>query len=226
MRPSEHHRRGARLGGGHVPIEIPDVVIDRLPLYYRLLSRLDSEGRSVVSSQELGEELGVTPAQIRKDLSYFGRFGKQGRGYSVARLLEELRAILGLDTRWKVVVIGIGRLGRAIASYPGFEGQGFDIIAMYDAAADLVGTEIEGKRVHDVATLESDLKKTAVDIGIVAVPGEFAQDVVDTLVEAGVHAILNYTPNRVQTPPSVEVRHINPVLFLQSMTYHLKQRRG
>lgn len=212
--------------GVTVPIEIPDVVIDRLPLYYRLLSRLDAESRTVVSSQELGEELGVTPAQIRKDLSYFGRFGKQGRGYSVNRLLEELKTILGLDGRWKVVVVGIGRLGRAIASYPGFEGQGFDIIALYDAAASLVGTEIEGQRVRDVAMLESDLKKTTVDIGIVAVPGEFAQDVVDTLVESGVHAILNYTPNRVQTPPNVEVRHINPVLFLQSMTYHLKQRRG
>ncbi len=201
--------------GVTVPIEIPDVVIDRLPLYYRLRSRLDAESRTVVSSQELGEELGVTPAQIRKDLSYFGRFGKQGRGYSVSRLLEELKTILGLDG-----------LGRAIASYPGFEGQGFDIIALYDAAASLVGTEIEGQRVRDVAALESDLKKTTVDIGIVAVPGEFAQDVVDTLVESGVHAILNYTPNRVQTPPNVEVRHINPVLFLQSMTYHLKQRRG
>ena len=209
-----------------MPIEIPDVVIDRLPLYYRLLSRLDSEGRSVVSSQELGEELGVTPAQIRKDLSYFGRFGKQGRGYSVSRLLEELKAILGLERRWKIVVVGVGRLGRAIASYPGFEGQGFDIIAMYDASAALVGTEIEGQHVRDVASLETDLKKTAVDIGIVAVPGEYAQDVVDTLVEAGVRAILNYTPNRVQIPPGVEVRHINPVLFLQSMTYHLKQRRS
>ena len=216
----------AAKAGVDVPIEIPDVVIDRLPLYYRLLSRLDAEGRTVVSSQELGEELGVTPAQIRKDLSYFGRFGKQGRGYSVSRLLEELKAILGLDRRWKVVVVGVGRLGRAIASYPGFQGQGFDIIAMYDASTALVGTEIEGQRVRDVATLETELKKTAVDIGIVAVPGEFAQDVVDTLVDAGVHAILNYTPNRIQTPPGVEVRHINPVLFLQSMTYHLKQRRG
>lgn len=212
--------------GVEVPIEIPDVVIDRLPLYYRLLLRLDAEGFTVVSSQELGEELGITPAQIRKDLSYFGRFGKQGRGYSVNKLQEELKAILGLDRRWKVVVVGIGRLGRAIASYPGFEGQGFDIIAMYDASTALVGTEIEGQRVRDVATLETDLKKTTVNVGIVAVPGEFAQDVVDTLVNAGVHAILNYTPNRIQTPPGVEVRHINPVLFLQSMTYHLKQQQS
>ena len=121
--------RPERAGQGPwLPIEIPDVVIDRLPLYYRLLSRLEQEGRAVISSQELGEELGVTPAQIRKDLSYFGRFGKQGRGYSVVRLAEELRFILGLDRRWRVVVVGIGRLGRALSSYPGFEGQGFDIV--------------------------------------------------------------------------------------------------
>jgi redox-sensing transcriptional repressor len=208
-----------------VPIEIPDVVIDRLPLYYRLLERLEADGRTVVSSQELGTELGVTPAQIRKDLSYFGRFGKQGRGYSVHRLAHELRQILGLDIRWKVVVVGIGRLGRAIASYPGFEGQGFDIVALYDASPTLVGTDIEGKRVRDVSELAADLRTQSVDIGIVAVPGEVAQEVVDTLVGARVSAILNYTPARVQVPETVELKHINPVLFLQSMTYHLKRMR-
>lgn len=208
-----------------MPIDIPDVVIDRLPLYYRLLERLEQEGRAVVSSQELGTELGVTPAQIRKDLSYFGRFGKQGRGYSVHRLADELRQILGLDARWRVAVIGIGRLGRAIASYPGFEGQGFDIISLYDASPSLVGTEIEGRKVRDVSSLKEDLEREPVDIGIVAVPGEVAQDVVDTLVNAGVQAILNYTPTRVQVRHEVELKHINPVLFLQSMTYHLKRQR-
>lgn len=212
-------------GNADLPIEIPEVVIDRLPLYYRLLSRLEGDGRAVVSSQELGAELGVTPAQIRKDLSYFGRFGKQGRGYSVHRLAAELRQILGLDQRWRVAVVGVGRLGRAIASYPGFEGQGFDIIALYDADPSLVGSEIEGRKVRDVSELEGDLRVDPVDIGIVAVPGDVAQDVVDTLVDAHVGAILNYTPNRVQAPPEVELRHINPVLFLQSMTYHLKRIR-
>jgi redox-sensing transcriptional repressor len=208
-----------------LPIEIPDVVIDRLPLYYRLLARLEQDGRSVVSSQELGEELGVTPAQIRKDLSYFGRFGKQGRGYSVSRLAEELRLILGLDTRWRVLVVGIGRLGRAIASYPGFSGQGFDIVGLYDANPELVGSEIAGQKVQAYDELEEDLRNTPVDIAIVAVPGEHAQEVIDTLVRSGVRAFLNYTPNRVQTPEGVEVRHINPVLFLQSMTYHLKRQQ-
>ena len=208
-----------------MPIEIPDVVIDRLPLYYRLLSRLKQEGRAVISSQELGEELGVTPAQIRKDLSYFGRFGKQGRGYSVTRLAEELRFILGLDQRWRVVVVGIGRLGRALSSYPGFEGQGFDIVGRYDSGPSIVGTMLDGNMILDAAHLEVDLRRTPVDIGIVAVTADAAQDVADTLIRGGVRAILNYTPARVQGPPGIELKHINPVLFLQSMTYHLKLRQ-
>lgn len=218
--------RRARLGGEQGPrplrAEIPDVVIDRLPLYYRLLSRLVQEGRGVISSQELGEELGITPAQIRKDLSYFGRFGKQGRGYSVPRLAAELRLILGLDRRWRVVVVGIGRLGRAISSYPGFEGQGFDIVGRYDSNPAVVGTTLDGHEILDARHLDADLKRAAVDIGIAAVPAEVAQDVVDTLVRGGVRAILNYTPARVQVPPGTELKHINPVVFLQSMTYHLK----
>ena len=208
-----------------MPIEIPDVVIDRLPLYYRLLSRLEAEGRGVISSQELGDELGVTPAQIRKDLSYFGRFGKQGRGYSVARLAGELRMILGLDRRWRVVVVGIGRLGRAISSYPGFEGQGFDIVGRYDSSPAMVGTVFDGHEILDASHLEADLRRLPVDIGIVAVTAEAAQDVADALVRGGVRAILNYTPAPVQVPLDVELRHINPVLFLQSMTYHLKVRQ-
>ncbi|MSQ31421.1 MAG: redox-sensing transcriptional repressor Rex [Dehalococcoidia bacterium] len=205
-----------------MPIEIPDVVIDRLPLYYRLLTRLEAEGRGVISSHELGGELGVTPAQIRKDLSYFGRFGKQGRGYSVQRLAQELRLILGLNRRWRVVVVGIGRLGRAISSYPGFEGQGFDIVGRYDANPAVAGTSIDGQEIRDARHLEADLSAAPADIGIVAVPAEYAQDVVDTLVRGGVRAILNYTPARVQVTANVELKHINPVVFLQSMTYHLK----
>lgn len=215
-----------------MPLEIPEVVIDRLPVYYRLLGRLSAEGRAVVSSHELGEALGVTPAQIRKDLSYFGKFGKQGRGYSVPRLAEELRVILGLDTRWRVVVVGLGRLGRAIAEYPGFQGEGFDVVALYDASSTVAGTEIAGKVVRNPSQLERDLATSPADIAIVAVPAEHAQDVVDRLVEGGVRAILNYAPTRVVVPPEVELRHINPTLFLQAMTYHLKrgqpagERRG
>ncbi len=207
-----------------MPLDIPEVVIDRLPVYYRLLSRMNDDGVMVVSSQELGDALGITPAQIRKDLSYFGRFGKQGRGYSVQRLSEELRLILGLDRRWRMVLIGMGRLGQAIATYRGFEPQGFDLDGLYDADPTLVGTEVIGIEVRDVAQLEEDLKRHPADIGVVAVPATHAQDVIDTLVRGGVRAILNYAPIALQVPPEVEVRQVDPVLQLQSMTYHLRRR--
>ena len=207
-----------------MPLDIPEVVIDRLPVYYRLLSRMHDDGVMVVSSQELGDALGVTPAQIRKDLSYFGRFGKQGRGYSVHRLSEELRLILGLDRRWRMVLIGMGRLGQAIATYRGFEPQGFDLDGLYDADPALVGSEVTGIEVRDVAHLEEDLKRRPADIGVVAVPATHAQDVIDKLVRGGVRAILNYAPIALQVPPEVEVRQVDPVLQLQSMTYHLRRR--
>lgn len=206
-----------------MPLEIPEVVIDRLPVYFRLLTGLQARGIGVVSSQELGDALGVTPAQIRKDLSYFGRFGKQGRGYSVDRLAEELRLILGLDRRWKVVLVGAGRLGRAVASYRGFEPQGFDIIATYDVNPE-ARSPIDELEVRDVARLDDDLRVERVDIGIVAVPAPEAQAVIDRLVAGGVTAILNYAPIAAQVPPHVEVRQIDPVLALQGMTYHLRRR--
>ena len=205
-----------------MPLEIPEVVIDRLPLYYRFLTRMQRDGHQVVSSQELGDALGITPAQIRKDLSYFGRFGKQGRGYSVQRLVDELQHILGLDRRWRMVLVGVGHLGRAIASYRGFDPAGFDIVAAYDAHPHKVEQMPGDIPVHDVADLEADLMRQPVDIGIVAVPAEHAQDVIDVLVRCGVLAILNYAPRTVQVPRHVEIRRIDPVLSLQSMTYHLR----
>jgi redox-sensing transcriptional repressor len=207
-----------------VPLEIPEVVIDRLPVYFRLLSGLQSRGVSVVSSQELGDALGVTPAQIRKDLSYFGRFGKQGRGYSVDRLAEELRLILGLDRRWKVVLVGVGRLGRAIASYRGFDPQGFDIVATYDVNPEAQSTGMDDLEVRDISRLEEDLATQEIDIGIVAVPAGEAQAVINRLVAGGVSSILNYAPIAAQVPPHVQVRQIDPVLALQGMTYHLRRR--
>lgn len=206
-----------------MPLDIPEAVIDRLPVYYRLLTRLQRDGMMVISSQELGEHLGVTPAQIRKDLSYFGRFGKQGRGYSVQRLIDELRMILGLDRHWRMVLVGAGHLGRAIASYRGFAPAGFELVAAYDAHPESV--QLDGVQVRHVDELAADLRREPVDIGIVAVPAEHAQDVIDTLVSGGVHAILNYAPRAVQVPPGVHLRRIDPVVSLQSMTYHLSRER-
>lgn len=205
-----------------MPYEIPEVVIDRLPIYARALALLDRDGQEVVSSQELGEQLGVTPAQIRKDLSYFGRFGKQGRGYNVRRLLEELREILGLSRQWSMVVVGVGQLGRAIVAYGGFTPQGFRIVDVFDADPHVVGTKIEGLAVKPVDELASSLRQRPADIGIVAVPAASAQSVIDRLVACGVTAILSYAPIAAQVPPGVRIKHIDPVLALQSMTYYAK----
>jgi redox-sensing transcriptional repressor len=205
-----------------MPIEIPDVVIDRLPVYARALASLERSGREVVSSQELGQQLGVTPAQIRKDLSYFGRFGKQGRGYNVRRLLEELHQILGLDRKWTMVVVGVGQLGRAVMGYAGFAPQGFQIIEAFDADPHVVGMQFDHLTVRPVEDIVRTLTGRTVDIGIVATPAAAAQGVIDALVQSGVRAILNYAPIAAHVPPHVHIKDIDPVLSLQSMTFYLK----
>jgi len=202
--------------------EIPEVVIDRLPIYARALSLFAANGRDVVNSQELGEQLGVTPAQIRKDLSYFGRFGKQGRGYNVKRLLEELHQILGITREWSMVLVGVGQLGRAILGYAGFTRQGFRIVAAFDDDPGVVADTVEGVVVKPVADLEAAMRDIDAQIGIVAVPASQAQDVIDLLVKSGVKAILNYAPIAAQAPPDVRVKDIDPVLALQSMTFYIK----
>lgn len=205
-----------------MPLEIPEVVIDRLPIYARALGLLDRQGRDVVNSQELGERLGVTPAQIRKDLSYFGRFGKQGRGYNVKRLLEELHEILGITREWSMVLVGVGQLGRAILGYGGFTPQGFRIVAALDVDSETVGNVVDGLKVKSVAELPETLREFDAQIGIVAVPAANAQDVIDVLVESGVKVILNYAPIAAHVPPGVRIKDIDPVLALQSMTFYLK----
>lgn len=205
-------------------LEIPEVVINRLPVYARALSELASKGESVVSSQALGELLDVTPAQIRKDLSYFGRFGKQGRGYNVPGLLSKLREILGIDRQWHVCLVGVGRLGQAIAEYGGFGPQGFEILAAFDSNQAVVGTLVGGMHVRHADELDPFLARNRVDIGIVAVPATEAQRVVDRLVKAGIRAILNYAPIMAHVPRDVVIRHIDPVLAMQSMTFYIKQR--
>lgn len=200
------------------------MVIDRLPLYARCLALLQSRGQEVVSSTELARVSRVTPAQIRKDLSYFGRFGKQGRGYNVGQLLEELWRILGLNRRWRIALVGVGKVGRAILEYGGFTSQGFQIVQAFDVDQQIVGQKLASMTIRHVSELEERLRKDPVDIGIVTVPAVEAQAVVDTLVRCGVKAILNYAPMCPRRPSDVELRQIDPVLALQSMTFHLKAK--
>lgn len=197
------------------------MVIDRLPQYVRTLTQLLEDGVEVTNSQQLGAQLQVTPAQIRKDLSYFGRFGKQGRGYRVRHLLTELKQILGLDAQWNVAVIGVGRLGNAILNYPGFNPDGFHLVAAFDNNPDNLGRDVGGIVIQPMGDLAETVASRQITIAIVAVPSAHTQTVVDQLVDCGVRAILNYTPINAQVPPGVRVRSIDPVLALQSMTYYL-----
>ena len=203
--------------------EVPEVVVVRLPLYVRALTQLLSEKTDVVSSQQLGNRLQMTPAQIRKDLSYFGRFGKQGRGYNVNFLLEELRQILGLNREWDTCLVGVGRLGRAIINYPGFSPEGFNMVAVFDSDKAQVGGMIGGIRVQPMSELADVVETKNVTIGIVAVPAPEAQSVIDQLIANGVIGILNYAPIAPQVPTHIVIRNIDPVLSLQSMTFYLRK---
>lgn len=200
---------------------MPEVVIMRLPQYVRLLTTLLESGEQIVSSQQLGDVLQVTPAQIRKDLSYFGRFGKQGRGYAVRNLLEELKDILGLSRQWNVCLVGVGRLGRAILNYQGFEPEGFRIVAALDANPKAVGRKVGKLIVRPMKDLDNAVSSLDIDIGIVAVPSHHAQEVIDRLTGCGVKAILNYAPVSTQAQEDVKIRNIDPVMSLQTMTFYL-----
>ncbi len=211
------------LGSSIPAVEVPEVVISRLPQYVRTLTQLLDAGVEVTNSQQLGAQLQVTPAQIRKDLSYFGRFGKQGRGYRVRRLLTELKQILGLDSEWNVAVVGVGRLGNAILNYPGFNPDGFHLVAAFDNNPNNVGREVGGVSVQPMSVMAETVAARDITIAIVAVPSAHTQSVIDQLVECGVRAILNYAPINAQVPAGVRVRSIDPVLALQSMTYYLTE---
>jgi redox-sensing transcriptional repressor len=202
---------------------IPDVVVLRLPLYVRALTQLQENSRTVVSSRELGVLLHMTPAQIRKDLSYFGKFGKQGRGYSVGFLREELQQILGLNRSWHACLVGVGRLGQAIVNYPGFVPEGFTIVAALDRHDDQIGKSIAGITVRPMSNLAKTVRDHSVVIAIVAVPAREAQQVIDTIVSAGVRGILNYAPIAAKVPENVVIRNVDPVMSLQSMTFYLMQ---
>ncbi len=202
-------------------METPEVVVNRLPQYVRALNQLTREGAEVVSSQRLGQILHVTPAQIRKDLSYFGRFGKQGRGYNVPFLLSSLRDILGLDKKWNIAVVGVGRLGRAIIGYPGFTPEGFNIVAAFDADPRQVGQAIGRLIVQPMTDLSDAVRHKDIRIGIVAVPASQTEDVINTLIKCGIKSILNYAPVSPMVPEGVRLRSVDPVLALQSMTYYL-----
>lgn len=201
--------------------EIPDIVVGRLPIYLRALNQMMQSGHDVTSSRELGQYLGISSAQIRKDLSHFGGFGKQGTGYHIETLQLKLKQILNVDREWPIAVVGWGFLGHALASYRGFIPRGFRVVAVFDSNPDKVGEEVDDMVVQSMDNLKPEMEAQNIQIAMLAVPAEAAQVVTDKLVKAGIQGILNYAPINLTVPEGVHVQYIDPLVELQHMTYYL-----
>lgn len=201
--------------------KIPDIIIGRLPIYLRALQHMSDKGIQTTSSQELGEVVGISAAQIRKDISQFGEFGKQGTGYNIPFLLERLKSILKVDRIWDVALVGMGDMGHALSRYQGFANRGFHIAMVFDNDAAKVGQKVGDFVVKDTANLSDEVRKAGIKVAMLTVPAAVAQEVADQLVKAGVKAILNYAPISITVPPGVKVQHIDPSTHLQRMTYYL-----
>ncbi|MSP12749.1 MAG: redox-sensing transcriptional repressor Rex [Chloroflexi bacterium] len=202
------------------PMGVPEIVVGRLPLYLRALSHLPEEVKAI-TSDELGNLLGISSAQIRKDLSYFGEFGKQGSGYEIDYLRQQLQQILQVDKQWPVALVGVGDLGQAILSYGGFQERGFYIDVAFDVDPQKFGKSFNDIQILPVSQMSKFIAEHELLIAIVAIPSSVAQMVADELVQAGVRAILNYAPVTLNVPEHVRVYHIDPAIGLQNMTYYL-----
>ncbi len=203
---------------------ISRATVDRLPLYFRTLRLIKSEGSEIVSSEELGRRIGVTPEQIRKDLASFGAFGKKGVGYHVAELVNNISQILGLDRKWNIAIIGVGHLGWALANYRNFASLGFHLTALFDQNPAIVGQLINGVDVLSVADLETTVASRNIQIGVIAVPAGEAQAVADRLVAAGVHGIWNFAPVRIRVPDNVQIVSEDLSVGLSTLSYHLRRQ--
>lgn len=201
---------------------VPDIVVGRLPLYLRALTQMQFEGKEITSSQELGDRLGISSAQIRKDLSQFGEFGKQGTGYNIDYLTDQLRRILKVNQVWDVVLVGVGDLGRAVANYGGFLDRGFRVVAIYDNDPKKIGAQVGPFTIRDAAKLTEEIRTKQIRVAMLAVPAADAQQVAEQLVKGGVKAILVYAPTSIAVPDDVRTGYIDPVLHLQHMTYHVR----
>ena len=204
--------------------KIAESTVRRLSLYLRCLEGFESQGVDTVSSDVLAARGGTTSAQVRKDLSFFGSFGKRGLGYSVRELEGKLRGILGLGRRYRIMVIGAGKIGSALAQYPGFHQRGLDIVAIFDTDAQKVGRPWNGLTVRHVKELDQALREEPADIVVIVTPGEVAQSLADRCVALGVKAILNFAPVQLHVPDDVVVKHVNLALEFETLTFALSNR--
>ena len=203
---------------------IAESTVRRLSIYLRFLEEFEVRGATTVSSEELARRGGTTSAQVRKDLSFFGSFGKRGLGYSVPELSTALREILGLGKEWRVVIIGAGKIGAALAQYRGFRQRGFNILAVYDSNPEKVGRTLEGIEIRDMSRFEGDVAREQPEIAVIAIPGEGAQDVLDRIVRTGIKAVLNFAPVQLHAPADVTVKAVNMAMELEGLSFALSNR--
>jgi redox-sensing transcriptional repressor len=204
--------------------KIADSTVRRLSLYLRFLEEFEGQGVETVSSEALAGRGGTTSAQVRKDLSFFGSFGKRGLGYSVPELVQSLRQILGLTRHYRVALIGAGKIGSALVQNRGFRQRGFDIVALFDRDPEKIGRRLDGLVIEDVAHLEAALARTPVEIAVLVTPADSAQTVAERLVKLEVKAILNFAPVQLAVPDDVTVKTVNLALELEALAYHLAHR--
>lgn len=200
---------------------VPPTTVRRLSTYYRVLGAVQVGGRPNVSSETLASLTGFTAAQVRRDLAYFGSFGKRGVGYAVTALRQRLAAILGIDRGWRIGLVGVGNLGRALMAYPGFNNQGFDVVAAFDSNPAVIGSTVNGQRVLPVHDLARAVRDEGIDMVIVTVPAGAAQRVVDHAVAAGVRAILNFAPTQLRVPTHVQLSNVDLAVEVEYLSYSL-----
>ncbi|MFA6850220.1 MAG: redox-sensing transcriptional repressor Rex [Selenomonadaceae bacterium] len=205
-------------------IIISKATIDRLPLYFRTLRLAQDEGIDIISSDELGRRLSITPEQIRKDLASFGQFGKKGVGYYVNELKRNVGEILGLDNHWNIAVVGIGHLGAALANYQNFVTLGFNLVALFDQDPNVIGATVNHVKVEDISQLDTIIKQRNIQIGIIAVPAAFAQGIADQFVKAGIRGIWNFAPIKMKVPESMHIVNEDLSVGLSSLSYHITRK--
>jgi redox-sensing transcriptional repressor len=202
---------------------VPDIIVSRLPRYLQALEHMQRDGYKTTSSQELGDSIGISAAQIRKDLSQFGEFGKQGTGYSITYLVDQIQDILHLNRTWDLAVVGIGDLGTALTRYQGFFNSGFRILLAFDNDPKKIGKRIGDIEVMDTSRMAEEIQKAGVQMAMITVPAIYAQSIADELIKGGVKAILNYAPISLNVPKDVHIESVDPIVKLQHMTFYLEK---
>ena len=203
---------------------ISQATIDRLPLYFRTLRLVEEEDIQIISSEELGRRLDITPEQIRKDLATFGQFGRKGIGYDVRELKEKISNILGLQNNWRLAIVGVGHLGGALANYVNFSLLGFSVVALFDSNKKIVGSSVNGIKINAASQMKKIIFEKAVDIGVITVPASEAQGVADSLVAAGVKGIWNFAPIKLSVPPTVPLVNEDLSVGLSALSYHMSSK--